>query len=269
MYEAWVDGRASLRFGLYDLNSEFDTSEAGSLFLLSSHGVGPDLGQSGDNGPSIFPVTSLGLRSEYRLGERWLVRAAVLDGVPGDPDRPRRTAIRLGKGEGALVVGEVNHLTEGMKIAAGAWAYTSRFAGVASPRRRADNRGAYLLVERRLSGTDTAALAGFVRVGAAQDRVNPIGRYVGGGLVRTGLLRGDDRLGFGVARAVFGVPYRRELADAGGRSERAETIAELTYRTPLSPWLTIQPDVQYVMNPGGDPGVRDALVLGLRAEVGF
>ena len=46
LYEAWIDGRvsqrASLRFGLYDLNSEFDTTEAGSLSIVSSHGIGPD-----------------------------------------------------------------------------------------------------------------------------------------------------------------------------------------------------------------------------------
>ena len=34
----------SLRTGLYDLNSEFDVNEAGSIFLNSSHGIGAEFG---------------------------------------------------------------------------------------------------------------------------------------------------------------------------------------------------------------------------------
>lgn len=286
LYEAWIDkrfagGRASVRFGLYDLNSEFDTTEAGSLSLLSSHGIGPDFAQSGRNGPSIFPVTSLALRAEYKPTDRWTARAAVLDGVPGDPARPKRTAIKLRARGGALLVGEIAYTDADTKAAVGAWAYTSRFAGLERPADgdgRADNRGAYLLVERHLLRTRGGVaddvkpgLAGFLRLGFAQGRINPIGRYVGGGLVHTGLFRRerDDRLGVTVARAAFGRPYRRAVAAGGTRTDRGETVVELTYRTPLTPWLTIQPDLQYVADPGGDPAVRDALALGLRAEIGF
>ena len=77
LYELWIDwtpggqGPFSVRFGLYDLNAEFDNSESRSLFIHSSHGVGHELGQTGENGPSIFPVTSLGLRLawEWKVGE--------------------------------------------------------------------------------------------------------------------------------------------------------------------------------------------------------
>ena len=63
LYEAWYeqafgDGKSSLKVGLYDLNSEFDAIDTAGLFLLSSHGIGPDYSQTGLNGPSIFPVTT-------------------------------------------------------------------------------------------------------------------------------------------------------------------------------------------------------------------
>ena len=265
LYEAWAEqrfagDRASIKAGLYDLNSEFDTTEAGSLFLLSSHGIGPDLGQSGENGPSIFPSTSLAVRADYRPADGWTVRAAALDGVPGDPDRPARTAIRLGGGDGALLVGEVAYERGGTKAAVGAWTYTARFNAIEGGR-RGGNDGVYLLVERPLTAS---GLSGFARLGFADTGINPIGRYAGGGLVQTGLLRRDDRAGVSLAVADFGGPYRRATA-----ADAREVILEATYRTPLGPWLTIQPDVQYVINPGGDPAVADALVLGLRVEVGF
>lgn len=125
LFEAWVEqdvGRnASIKLGLYNLNSEFDTTQSGGLFLISSHGIGPDFSQSGRRGPSIFPVTSLAVRGEMKLGEHWLGRVAVLDGVPGDPSHPKRTAIALSSRDGALVVGEVDYLEHGTKAAIGVW----------------------------------------------------------------------------------------------------------------------------------------------------
>jgi carbohydrate-selective porin OprB len=68
--EAWVDvpvaARWSLRLGKYDLNTEFDAIAAARLFLSSSQGVGPELSQSGAEGPSIYPRTAFGLRVEHR-----------------------------------------------------------------------------------------------------------------------------------------------------------------------------------------------------------
>jgi len=84
--EAWIDqtfadGRLSLRGGMYDLNSEFDAGEVRALFLGSSHGMGTEFGQTGLNGPSVFPVTSLGARLNWSFGEGAYARVAVLDGV--------------------------------------------------------------------------------------------------------------------------------------------------------------------------------------------
>jgi len=100
LYEAWIDqkigDRLSVKAGLYDLNSEFDALDAAGLFVSSPHGIGTDFAQSGQNGPSIFPSTSLAARVQWAPAEGWVVRAAVLDGVPGDPDHPGRTAVKLG-----------------------------------------------------------------------------------------------------------------------------------------------------------------------------
>jgi porin len=66
--EAWFDwgfnahGPGSVRVGLYDLNSEFDTTESRGLFINSAYGIGQELAQTGRNGPSIYPVTALAAR---------------------------------------------------------------------------------------------------------------------------------------------------------------------------------------------------------------
>ena len=46
-----------------------------------------------------------------------------------------------------------------------------------------------------------------------------------------------------------------------------EASIELTYRIPINEWLTLQPDVQFIFNPGADPALADSLALGLRFEL--
>jgi len=224
-------------------------------------------------------VTSLAIRADYRLSDAWLVRLAILDGVPGDPERPRRTRIKLGGGDGALIVSELEYTDTRTKAAIGYWRYTARFDDVLATRAagrpvtRGGNQGAYLLVERRLTGEnpDEPGPSGWLRAGVAEDAFNPFEAYVGGGLVYTGPLpgRGEDRLGLAVGMVELGRPYRTALALNGQASDEREINIELTYRAPLAPWLTVQPDVQFVINPGARPELENALVAGLRVEVGF
>ena len=284
LYEAWIEqrfasGRASIKVGLFDLNSEFDVQDTGSLFVGSSHGIGPDFSQSGRNGPSIFPVTSLAARADYRLSDRWLVRAALLDGVPGDLQRPRRTVIELGGGDGALTVGEVEHRSGRLRAVAGYWRYTARFEALlataiaGAPVERHGNDGIYFMADRKFSVTaeDPRGFSAWVRVGIADTDFNAIGAYLGGGLVFTGPLRErpTDQAGLAVGLARFGTPYRRSLETQGRGSDGSEVAFELTYRAALTDWLAIQPNLQYIADPSGDPALRDAILVGVRTQIGF
>ncbi|MFO7314738.1 carbohydrate porin [Rhodothermus marinus] len=97
LYEAFVEhvtatGRLSVLAGLYDLNSEFDVLPAAGLFINSSFGIGAELAASRPQGPSIFPVTSPGLR--LRLGFQRSARyAGYLQAVALDGGRDARTAL--------------------------------------------------------------------------------------------------------------------------------------------------------------------------------
>ncbi len=281
LYELWSQwqfgrGEQSIRFGLYDLNSEFDSIETAGLFINPSHGIGPDLAQSGQNGPSIFPVTSLAVRGQKTFGA-WTLQAAALDGVPGDPDRPDRTAIRLSSEEGALLVGEVNYRAEsGLRTGLGYWQYTAAFDDLTAttdagdPLQRDDNAGVYALVESPTFFADAAeqGLNLFLRVGAAESGINPIGRYLGAGVVYSGLLlSGRDQIGIAIALAELGDPYRRAQADAGIATDAREYNYEFTYRFDATDWLALQADAQYIRNPGMNPEIGSGWTIGLRFEL--
>jgi porin len=106
-------------------------------------------------------------------------------------------------------------------------------------------------------------------VGVADARVNAVSSYVGAGLTYTGLLSGraEDQLGIAVATARFGQEFLSAQRAEGNAWHTSEVNLELTYRFPVTPWLTLQPDLQYVVNPGGNSALDDALVIGLRFEL--
>lgn len=269
LYEAWIDQRigrsASLRVGLYDLNSEFDALDAAGLFVGSAHGIGTDISQTGLNGPSIFPSTSLAARLEVKPATDWVARVAILDGVPGDPDRPKRTTVRLGKGDGALLIGELDAPVAGGRLLFGHWRYTASF-DTHDGRRSDGNAGFYVRGEAPLMEGAGRALSAFFRVGTAKGRFNMFDRFASTGIKLAGFVpdRADDEIGLAVAAAFTSRGYRR--ASGGGGSE---VVGELTYRAQLAPWFVLQPHIQYVRNPAADPAISDALVVGLRGEVSF
>jgi porin len=262
LFEAWVEqhaGAIAIRAGLMDLNADFDPLETSALFVNSSHGIGPDISKSGRNGPSIFPVSSLGARGEWQASRRVTVRVAAFDGVPGDPDHPRAfAAVRLRPSDGALLIGQADYRFQGdVKLELGGWHYTSRSAGdtVGAPRTRAG--GAYGSLEGPLS----ARWSAWVRAGLGNAQAQSVAGYLGGGAVLKGLLRGrdGDQAGVAVAHAIIS-PAVRQLAALPS----AETTVEATYQARFGRFVAVQPDVQWVRHPAGLPAARDALVFGLR-----
>lgn len=279
LQQTWLDGRLSVRAGFYDLNSEFDVIEAGGLFLNSSHGIGPDFSQTGLNGPSIFPNTSLGFRAKVRWNSSLSWQTVILDGVP-DGDGFNGLHVELGGGDGVLVCSEINHVsrtaddeTPDTKLAAGIYLYSRAFSSILAPERKIKSRpGGYVLAEHtifREAADSRQGLTIFGRVGLADSRIAQFSSYTGAGLVYTGLLRGreTDQIGLAVAAAHNGENFIRAEASSGTQHTRAEIAVELTYRAQIRPWFAVQPDVQYVIDPGTLRNRGNALSLGGRLEI--
>ena len=260
----------SVRTGLYDLNSEFDVNETGSLFLHSSHGTGADLGQTGENGPSIFPISSLALRGEVQL-ESFSARVAVLDAVPGHPDDSASNAIDLNSDDGYLTIAELGlPVTESARLWAGYWRYSGEFESLSDEGFLAGNDGWYVGGEHRFRiGSRSAAW--FLRHGQAEERLNELKDYTGLGIVIDGPIAGrpDDQFGIAVASGRAGAPYRDNLNQAGGGAARRETAWEVTYRAQISSHFSLQPDIQYVQYPAASTELDNALIIGLRFEMAY
>lgn len=266
LFEAWIarqwgsENRSiALRAGLIDLNSQFDSVDPASLFLNSSHGIGPDLSRSGRNGPSIYPVTALGSTLTIVPSKKWTFRLGVFDGVPGDPYRPRAfVAERLGRHDGLLAIAQSDYsLSKDARIEAGIWRYTATVPAVdGTP---VHDQGAYVSLEA--PAPILPRTSGWVRVGFADNRAQTVAGYIGLGAVQTGTFakRPDDRFGIAIAHAIIGAPAVRAL----GISE-AETSIEASYQVKLSDRFAVQPDLQYIIHPAGIAHAPNSLGVGLR-----
>lgn len=260
LFEAWMrhtsnDGKTVATLGLVNLNAIFDVQDPAGLFHNSSHGIGPDYSQSG---PSIFPISALGFVAEHRMGPLRL-RAGVFDGVPGDANDDRRFAyIRVAKDEGVHVVAEAQYEFKGGRIKLGHWADS-----VAQPRLdglgNAHRSGTYAQGQLTIDDSTQA----WLRTGVADDATLPLSAYIGGGVVRSAPFgREDDAIGLSVAHARFGAPYRATQSALFDD----ETTWEVTYHYAVRKGLTLEPDFQYVVNPGGDLSIPNAVVVGVRVH---
>ena len=111
----------------------------------------------------------------------------------------------------------------------------------------------------------------FARLGAANRKLNRLDAYLGAGVVFDGPLTGRPNDVAGLAFAVVrnGRDYMETRRLGGERTDLAEWDLEATYRARLSNWLSVQPDVQFIVHPNTNPAVASALGVDLRVSASF
>ena len=280
LYEAYYKqdlGDTNLLFGLYDLQTEFGSTKPMGIFFNGAYAWTTTLDQSGLNGPSTYPSTSVALRVREKIGQNWRVLAAVLDGVPDSAKDERATSVNFNKANGALLIGEVDYLpTRTTKIMAGGWDYTGEFPlidqrGVTqAPRQVFGSAGFYVGGATRLySPAARRGLDLFATFGVGDATRQIVDRSLNMGLTYTGLLedRPTDKLGVAVGIAHAGDAYRQMQTALHESSYTYETNFELTYRAQINPWLVVQPDAQYWVHPGVTPSQKNDLLFMIHFEI--
>lgn len=278
LYELWIQARfaddhGSVLAGLYDLNSEFYSTEASGLLLSPSFGIGSEFASTGPNGPSIFPSTALAVRARFDGGKGRYIQAAVLNahaGTVGDPDGPSTEF-----DNGALVIGEAG-IGDSWRLAAGGWFYTERQADlrdldVHGDPAKSKARGGYLLAEYPLvdGGETGRSVRGFARLGFSDGDTTPFnsGWQAGVLVERVFASRPDSAFSIGLEQGVVSSKQRANTLDAGITAADAESSLEITYSDKIAPRVALQPDLQLIRHAGGDQDARTVVVVGLRMTI--
>ena len=126
----------------------------------------------------------------------------------------------------------------------------------------------------RLPGSkDPKGIGVFGRVIGAPSEQNLIDFYAEGGVTFTGMIphRADDALGIGFAYSGVSNSVHGFDVDSGEPVARNyEALLEICYTYQIKPGWTLQPDFQYIWQPGGNvPDADDATVLAARTSISF
>ena len=287
LYQAYYDqnfGNTDVLLGIYDLETEFSTTKPMSLFLsknltwntaLDQSGTMP---QNGAVGPGNYPYTPLALRVRQTLTPDWSVQAVLANGAADNPKHQSSNGIFISPHYGALGIAEVDYTpSPTTKLLVGAWALSAKlptndqFTTGLQKREIYGQQGAYLGGATRLyAGAGKTGLDGFLTLGLSTPESTNTAQSLTGGLVYTGLLtaRPHDKIGVSFNENIAPSSYRNAQSLAGNGFRNDETSFELTYRAKLSEWLTVQPDLQYIIHPGYDPALKNDLIIGLHFEIG-
>jgi porin len=260
--EAWVQqtfaaGRVRLKVGRVDANTEFDGLPEAGTFLNASAGFSPTI---------LFlptypsPVLSANL---FVRPLPWL----TLGGGVYDDDFG--TGWNGGDGQRAVFgIGETHVEWGSGSVGFGLW----RKAGAVERRDGSSGRGTMGWsahgAQRVWSGSPAGTgesgpdLTLVAQYGAADAQVSDISRHLSVGLVATGVL------GAGSEHAA-GVRYSRVALSRYGLEPYAgdEVNWEVFVMLPATPFLTLTPDLQYVVRPSGGSLVGNALVVTVRAAL--
>ena len=218
----------TLRLGMMNVADYFGKVEAAGQLLNASFGLVPSISVNVPLTPT-YPYTGTGAVDHHVAGS-WSGTVGLFQGNPLKPGRPFRG--------GAMALAELDRLwLDGAgraKVGAGLWRYRPA-PGEASA------WGCYGQAERQAEWGGRP-LGLFLQWGASSGSEERVSDYVGLGvrLKQPWAGRKQDVLSLGVARAwLRGTPHP------------AETVLEATYIWRLDKWVALQPDLQWVLNPGG------------------
>ncbi len=306
LYELWLqqnfmEDAISIRLGQLAADTEFAGSDYGSLFLNSTFGWPPFLSENIPNVGPAFPKGTLGVRLALNPTDWFTFLTVVYQGDPFE-DTVNRHGFHweLNSRIGYAWMNEAqlrwNHCDESAgfpgQVKGGFWYHTADTpsANASSSTVYQGNYGFYAVLDQMLYrergeeitvvGKDGKSvlteksdqgLGCFGRVALGPQDRNFIGFYFDTGLTYKGLIpnRNDDTFGVAFAFGQLTNGARESLSDEGSRAVGAEVVFEVSYQCQVTPWLAVQPDLQYILNPGATQDHSNALVIGARASITF
>jgi len=300
LQQSFLDDRASLRLGLYPVDTEFYVTDASGIFLHPSFGMAAEAGDFGTRaGPPMYATSSYGARLRFEPDPAWYAMLALAQAVPSERIGKVGPHITWQQGAGSLLIAELgfsptkaglladqptvpteksDDFAPISKLAVGAWRFNPRFAQIAAigadgEALMARHWGAYLLAEQTLYRVpgENRDVAVFFRYGIADGRTNNLDSSLSFGLSLRGPFAGRDNDTFGIAitRAHAGAQGRHGLAESLGSSlaAEAESVLEIAYRAQVMPGVVLQPLFQRILNPG--LSLPHASIVGVRLQLAF
>jgi porin len=298
-----------IRVGQQTIGTEFLSPASARLFVNGAFGWPTLPSVNLPSGGPGYPLGTPAVRVRIDPIEGLTLFTAVFNGDPtgagvggSQLNDASGTAFRVG--DGAFVISEIRY-NEGSSDHKGTYRFGGWFNSEQFPDRHFDTTGLslaspasngrpllrrgdysfYAIVDQPFFDKDSkTGIAVFARaMGAPGDR-NPVSFYADAGVIYNGPFdRKNDKAGLALGYARVGQAARNFDADVARFTGQAfpvrsgEALLELTYSYQLAGWWQVQPDFQYIFNPGGgipnpitpNRRIGDAAVLGIRSVLTF
>lgn len=262
--QKFFDGKVRMKFGKQDANTDFAYLNSGWDFMNSGFSVIPNV-------PLVtYPDQSLGFMAEINPKE-WL---SIRDGIYSRFNVPFniteievKPKIKNLPGRYMLGAWELSD-SNGMETLAGQDEFGTYYNNFHR------NFGAYfnfeqmVYKEKKDDNNDLQGLVVFGQFGISPSNRTDMSRFMGVGLHYQGPIpkRDNDIAGIAIGSGHFASRLNDITYDNGGRIG-SETVLEAFYRFKVNNWFYLQPDVQYIMNPGGM--YPNSVAVGLRSVITF
>jgi porin len=312
--QRFFDKRLSIRFGQEGANDELMITQYGALFVNSSFGFPGMAALVLPSGGPNFPLATPFARVSFQATDNLKLIGAVYNGDPapagtGDPQIRDRNGTAFRLNDHAVGFGEIWYSPDPKAPEAlpttyklGAWYASNDFAdqridsaggllanpaGTGQARQHTGDWTIYGVVDQmvwRRDGTKDQGVGLFFHVMIGPSDRNLTDLFIEGGMNWRAPFAERSEDVFGIGFTYLGISpaarrFSRDLVAFGAASSAyaaAETVFEATYTAPITSYLTLQPDLQLILNPGaGIPGpfgrraLADAVVIGTRATIKF
>jgi porin len=313
----FADGLLSIRAGQIAADQEFMFPIWATLFINGAFGWPVYAAANLPDGGPAYPLASTGVRFAINPNEHLTFMAEALNGDSAppmglfgnsDPQRRNPNGLYFNLSKPPLLIGEaqVKYDLNGLDgvIKLGGWRHFGSFTdqrfgvdslSLADPnsigvaRKINGNYGLYAILDQTIgAGIGPGRGAGFFfRLGAVPGDRNVVSLSADAGVSFNGFMEGrpDDLFGIGlgytqISNAARMLDYDTAYFNNSLLPARsAEELVEVTYIAKIAAGWYIQPDMQFIMQPGGnipDPGdptgtrtLRNSLVFGLRTLMRF
>ncbi len=299
----------SLRAGQIALDTEFGIIGSESLFLNTTFGISTGISFNLPNGGPTYPMATPGVRLALQPTSWLVLRGALTQGnCFSQTDNLNGFNWNFGPAGGLLSMNEAeiswgkdpsSKMLQGY-VKGGFWIQSATASGetslgtisssyptglynngfyfgfdqqlykVREPDASTGNRGKSVAAEK--AAVDSGkGLSSFSQLDFSPQAWSPCTFYADSGLIYTGLIPGRDRdkLGVAFAYAQMGPLCRSSGIQSGLPGCSYELLTEFSYSIRLTPAMALEPDIQYIIHPGGTQQYANALVVGFRAVIDF
>lgn len=267
-----VENVLRVAVGRMGIGDEFATSASFSKYISFAIDYNPVSLPLNDAGFLSNPLASWAARVRIKPTKNIQILAGAYNSNPG-VGKGRANGVDFSFNDGVIFIAELGYMPNldfGSKSLPGSYKFgafydTRKFDELSlEPEKQKGNYSLYWILEQtmyRETAEDNQGLTTWATLSISPDEnINTFPFFVSGGFVYRGLLpnRNDDSTAFGFA---YG-SVSDELED-----KDYELMLELTYIIQWVPWLQIQPDVQWIVHPGGSSDVPNAVVVGVQLTV--